>query len=272
MNFGRAKTILIILFAIVNIFLASYIFVTSTDNTTPNSKTVSDTIEILKSRNVYLADNIKLTTSENINFLNLKGITSDEKVIASKLLGEFTVNGSTYKSDFGDLTINNGEFVLNCKDNHTFYEINDKSVEKYAIKFLKDREIDLTSLKAIKTEREDGNYKVTFAHYFLDKPIFNLNTYVYVSGGGVYMIKGSIFNLESISPASNTNNPINVLLNFSANKNTNEKFTIVSVNGGYFTENNPADFKSVSAIPCYEIVLSDGKRLYYDAISATAIK
>ena len=94
MNFGRAKTILIVLFVIVNIFLVGYIFVTSTDITTPNSRTVSDTERILKGRNIFLSDKINLSSSENINYLNLKGLTTDERIIASKLLGPFSIKDS----------------------------------------------------------------------------------------------------------------------------------------------------------------------------------
>lgn len=273
MNFGRAKTILIVLFAIVNMFLAGYIFVTSNDILTPDSKTISNAVNILNKRNVFLKNNVKLSASENINYLNLKGITSDEKILASKLLGPFTIKNSKYISDSGDLKITNGEFLLNIKDNHTFKEFSEKAVSKYAVKFLKEHEMDVSDLKVFDVVNENGNYKVTLRHYFFDKPLFNVKTDVYISGGGVYRIEGSIFTLDSLSESKKyTNNPINVLLSYSAERQSNEKIEIAQINAGYYTENKPNDFKSISALPCYEIVLTDGSRLYFDAVSAKMVK
>lgn len=273
MNFGRAKTILIILFAIVNLFLISYIFVTSYDITTPNGKTIEDTVKILNKRNVFLDKSVKITKSDNINYLNLKGITADEKIIASKLLGEFTIKDGKYIGDKGDLKITNGEFLWNVKDSHTFKEFNEKSVKKYVFKFLKDHEIDTSDLKAESAEIVDGNYKILYHHYFFDKELFNVSTEVYVSGGGVYQVRGRIFTLDSLSQSEKyANNPINVLLNYSAYKNQEEKAEIKAINAGYYTESNPEEYKSLSAQPCFEIVLKSGESLYFDAVSAKMIK
>ncbi|MBQ6708079.1 MAG: hypothetical protein IJM97_03925, partial [Clostridia bacterium] len=193
--------------------------------------------------------------------------------IASKLLGPFIIKNSKYISDSGDLAITNGEFVLNTKDNHTFKEFNEKTVAKYAVNFLKEHEIDVSDLKVFDVVNENGNFKVTLRHSFFDKPLFNVKTYVYVSGGGVYRIEGSIFALDSLSESKKyTNNPINVLLRYSAERQSNEKIEISQINTGYYTENNPNDYKSISALPCYEIVLTDGSRLYFDAISAKMVK
>jgi len=273
MNFGRAKTILIILFAIVNLFLIGYIFVTSTDITVPNSKTVSDTIEILNKRNVFLDKNVKLAAVENINYINLKGITSDEKSLASKLLGHFTFADGKYKGDGGELKITNGEFIWNVKDSHTFKDFDKKSVVNYALSFLNNHQIDTSSLKIEDVLLENGNYKIIYHHYFFDKELFNIETEVFVSGGGVYLVKGRIFSLDSLSESEKyTNNPINVLLNYSASKEISEKVEISAINAGYYTENKPLSFKSLSAQPCFEIILKSGERLYFDAISAKMIK
>ena len=273
MNFGRAKTILIILFAIVNLFLIGYIFVTSDDITTPNSKTISDTVKILNERNVFLDKSVKITKSDNINYLNLNGITTDERVLASKLLGEYTKKNNKYVGDFGDLEIKNGEFIWNVKDNHTIKNFDQKNVTRYVFSFLKDHQIDTSDLKAESAELVDGNYKVVCHHYFFDKELFNVSTEVYVSGGGVYQVKGRIFTLDSLSQSeTQANNPINVLLNYSANKNKEEKAEIIAINAGYCTENDPKEYKSLSAQPCFELVFKSGERLYFDAFSAKLIK
>lgn len=273
MNFGRAKTILIILFAIVNLFLIGYIFVTSNDITTPNSKTIEDTVKILSERNVVLDKSVKITKSDNINYLNLKGITADEKVLASKLLGEFIVKDGKYFGESGDLEITNGEFLWNVKDNHTFKEFNKKNVVNYSTKFLKKHEIDTSVLRENSAELINGNYKIIYHHYFFDKELFNVSTEVYVSGGGVYQVRGRIFTLDSLSGSEKfTNNPINVLLNYSANKSKDEKAEIIAVNAGYYTESNPKEYKSLSAQPCFEIVFKSGESLYFDAVSAKMIK
>lgn len=272
MNFGRAKTILIFLFLIINLFLLGYIFVTSNDITIPDRKTISTTTEILKKRNIILNENINLSSGEKINYLNLIALTQDEKVFASKLLGEFKAKGNTYTSDLGELTITNGSFVWNVKDSHNFVEFNEKSVKNYAVKFLKKLETDTSVLKISDISDNDGNYKITFSHYFFDKELFNIKTYVYVSGGGVYKIEGSIFSLDSLTGSEQRSNPLPALLNYSASKNTDEKEEIVSINSGYFCESSPGSYKSLSAQPCFEVVFSDGEKLYFDAISSKPVK
>lgn len=272
MNFGRAKTILIFLFLLLNLFLIGYIFATSNDITVPDNKTVATTVEILKSRNIYLDEKINLSSTEKINYLNLEAITKDEKVFASKLLGSFKAKDNTYIGDFGDLTITNGSFVWNIKDNHSFSEFNANQVRNYAIKFLKKYEIDTSVLKVSDVSLTGGNYKVTFSHYFFDKELFDIKTCVYVSGGGVYKIEGNIFALVSLSESEQSGNPITTLLNYSATKETDKKEKIIRINPGYYSENNPAHYKSLTAQPCFEIVFSDGEKLYFDAISSKPIK
>jgi len=272
MNFGRAKTILIVLFVIINLFLIGYIFVTSKDITVPDNETINRTVEILKSRNIVLNEKINLSSGEKINYLNLEAITTDEKVFASKVLGSFKAKKNTYTGDFGDLTVTNGSFVWNVKDNHNFSEFNEKSIKNYAIKFLKNHEIDTSVLKVSDISLINGNYKVTFSHYFFDKQLFNIKTYVYVSGGGVYKIEGNIFSLKSLSGSEQRCNPVPVLLNFSSANKYKEKIEIKEINSGYYCESSPESYKSLSAQPCFEFVLSTGEKLYFDAFSSKPIK
>ena len=272
MNFGRVKTLLILLFLIVNLFLIGYIFVTSNDITAPDRKTTKTTVEILKNRNITLNEKINLASAEKINNINLEAVTMDEKSFASKLLGEFKAKGNNYKNDFGDLTITNGHFVWNVKESHNFSEFNEKQVKKYAVQFLNKHEFDTSLLKITDVSLINGNYQVTFSHFFFDKELFNIKTKVYISGGGVYKIEGNIFSLVSLSGSEQTCNPINTLLNYSATKNIKEKEEIIEINSGYYTESNPEKYKSLSAQPCFEIVFADGKKLYFDAFSSKPIK
>lgn len=272
MNFGRAKTILIFLFLLVNLFLISYIFVTSKDITVPDKTTVSTTIEILKERNIYLNEKINLSSGEKTNNLNLESITKDEKVFASKILGSFKEKENKYVGDYGDLVISNGHFVWNIKDNHSFSEFDENHVKNYATEFLKKYKLDTSVLKVTDISPDSGNYKVTFSHYFFNKELFNIKTYVYVSGGGVYKVEGSIFILDSLSGSEQISNPITTLLNYSATKNVNEKQEITAINSGYYSDNSPLDYKSFSVQPCFEIVFADGNKLYFDAISSKPIK
>ena len=272
MNFGRAKTILIFLFVIINLFLLSYIFVTSKDITVPDRKTISTTIDILQQRNIFLNEKINLSSVEKLNYLNLEAETKDEKVFASKILGSFKAKNNVYTGDLGDITITNGNFVWNVKDNHNFSEFNEKSVKNYAVNFLKNLQTDTSSLKVTDISDQDGNYKVTFSHYFLEKELFNIKTSVFVSGGGVYKIEGNIFSLVSLTGSEQKCNPITILLNYSSTKNSSEKEEITAINSGYYCESSPKEYKSLSAQPCFEIVFSSGKKLYFDAFSSKPIK
>ena len=272
MNFGRAKTILIFLFLLLNLFLIGYIFATSNDITVPDNKTVSTTTEILKSRNIYLSEKINLKSVEKINYLNLEAITKDEKAFASKLLDSFKAKGNNYTGDDGDVTITNGSFIWNVKDNHSFSEFDEKHVKKYAINFLKKHEFDTSVLRVTDVTLVKGSYKVEFSHYFFDKELFDIKTNVYISGGGVYKIEGNVFSLVSLSGSEQKSNPITVLLNYCASKKDDKKEEIIKINSGYYSENEPAHYKSLSAQPCFEIVLSDGNKLYFDAISSKPIK
>lgn len=272
MNFGRAKTILIILFVFVNLFLIGYMFFTSNDNITPNSKTITQATEILNSRNVFLSDKIKLSASENINFLNLKNIADDEKAFASAILGKVSLKNSVYYGENGDLTIENSKFILNYNDNHKFSDYSKSEVLSYSTEFLKSKGFDTSILKNSAVEKTGENYKLSYTHYFFDMPVFNLKTFVYVSKSGVYKVEGSAFIVDSLTSSDHTNNPISVLLAYSAEKKQSEKIEIAEINSGYYSDNMPDEFELISAVPCYELVLTNGTRLYFDATSATAVK
>ena len=272
MNFGRVKTLLIFIFMIVNLFLVGYIFATSNDITIPDRKTVDTTVEILKTRNIILNEKINLGTGEKINNINLEAVTMDEKVFASKLLGSFKAKGNNYIGESGDLTITNGSFVWNVKESHSFSEFNENQIRKYAVKFLNRYEFDTSLLKITDISLINGNYQVTFSHFFFDKELFNIKTKVFISGGGVYKVEGNVFSLVSLSGTEQTCNPINTLLNYSSTKDMSKKEEIVQINSGYYSESSPKNYKSLSALPCFELVFADGRKLYFDAFSSKPIK
>ena len=258
MNFSRAKSYLIVVFVIVNLFLI-YNLISMSSSDRISVDTIDNTIEILNKKNIKLDRELIKTTPETMFYLNLKNPFAEEKYI-SNFKGNCKISEKGFK------------FVPENKNIEFKYLLPSYDAAKQALSHLKDNGLEVKYAKCIGTlDMGDGVYKASFIQSFESHDIYNSNIDIFYKEGNVLNSEGVYYEISSFSaPDENIKTQAEILIRFA--NDFNEKCTIKSIESGYFTESFKNEYSMVSAVPCFKITIDNGNKYYYDAISASLLK
>jgi regulatory protein YycI of two-component signal transduction system YycFG len=258
MNFSRAKSYLIVVFVIVNLFLVyNLVSMSSSDRISPD--TIENTIEILNKKNIKLDKSLIKTTPETMFYLNLKNPFSDEEFL-SNFKGNCTVSEEGFR------------FVPENKSIDFKYLLPSYDAAKQALSHFKDYGLEAKYTKCVGTlDMGEGVYKASFIQSFEGHDIYNTNIDIFYKEGSILESYGVYYEISSFSaPDENIKTQAEILIRFA--NDFNEKCTIKSIESGYFTEPFKNEYSMISAVPCFMITIDNGNKYYYDAISASLLK
>ncbi len=270
MNFKRAKTILIIIFLFVNIFLILINNLFYETNITIDTKTVSD---ILLKSGITLNEDIIKEYPESIPGVEIENIAADEPRLATLFLGKkynnpkehyFTGEGTSLS--VSDLSV---DYKVVEPDDKSFRDISALNAGNKALKKLNKKGIGESVLEVLNiSDNGNDNYFVTLSYKFEEYPVFNNHLYLTVTNRGIASVKGTVIDFNKIKGADYKIIPAsNILLELPSNpdlKNVDENPEITGIRLGYFLPMGKGE-ASIYAIPAYEIEISNKKIYYYDA-------
>lgn len=259
MNFSRAKSYLIVVFIIVNLFLVYYLFsITGSDGVSP--QTVDDTISILSKKEIKVSKELIKTTPSSLFYLNLENPLANKKSFISSLEGKVKVTEKGF------------EFVPKNKKIDFKYLLPSYDAARQALSHLKDNGFSGKYLECIGTlDMGKGVYKASFIQSFEGYDIYNTNIDIYYKEGEVISASGVYYNIDSFSaPEESIKTQPEILIRFSGD--IQEKCTVKSIESGYFTEPFKNEYSMISALPCYKITTDNGNKYYYDAVLSTLLK
>ena len=277
MNFGRAKTILIYFFIVVNIFLIYNILSMSENRVTVSEETLNDTVKILSSNGIELKEGIVLSGYENMPSLELSNPIAKEEKFASLLCGENKKESISYKGEKGILTIYDDIFLFEITQNYRGKEIKSAmpsaKTSKTVLKFLSSLGIDTTYFVWSGTlDKGKGVYEVSFVQKYMSNEFFNSKIVCEVKKDGVYSVKGKYFNIDSASSLKKIKSPLEIFLSFSGEYGGKDKSIIINdITTGYYTEQNSNEFSVLPGLPCYKLTLRNGNIYFYDAFYGSFI-
>ena len=258
MNFSRAKSYLIVVFVIVNLFLV-YNLISMSSSDRISLDTIENTIEILNKKNIKIDREIIKKTPETMFYLNLKNPFATEEYI-SNFKGNCTVSEEGFK------------FVPENKNIDFKYLLPSYDAAKQALSHFKDYGLEVKYTKCVGTlDMGEGIYSASFIQSFEGHDIYNTNIDIFYKEGSVLDSSGVYYEIFSFSaPDENIKTQAEILIRFA--NDFNEKCTIKSIESGYFTEPFKNEYSMISAIPCFKITIDNGNKYYYDAISASLLK
>ena len=277
MNFGRAKTILIYFFIVVNIFLIYNVLNLSGNSVMVSDETLKDTINILSSNGIELKEGIVLNGYENMPSLELSNPLSNEKEFAQRLIGSNKKNSISYYGEKGILTVYEDIFLFEIKEgfrsNGFKTALPSSKTAKAVIRYLNSLGIDTTYFKWAGTlDKGNGVFEVSFIQRYMSNEFFNSKLVCEITKNGVNSIKGKFFSIDSVSSLKQIKSPLEILISFSGKYGRTEKNIVINnITTGYYTEQNSNEFSSLPALPCYKLSLKNGNVYYYDAIYGTFI-
>ncbi len=271
MNWAKAKTILIIVFLLLNVFL----FLTYSSILKSKSETdVKQLTQVLEKHNMNLAQNALKKTPVKLHSVELLNLAGDNKSCAENFLkdGYTTVNEREFKKGSQTLLINRSEveYIDSDPQNFSYQDISEERAEKKVSKELTRLGIPEDTLQCVRRFRNSSDHLVLVYNLkYGDFSVFNSAVQVIVCQTGITSIKGVLLAVNETNPLDmqyEILNSQNILLELLSNPELNDQIPqeILEVNLGYYIPKN--DFvMSADAIPAYQIVLGNGKIYYYDA-------
>lgn len=271
MNWARAKTILIIVFLLLNTFL----FVTYRSILKSKSETdVRQLTQVLEKNNITLEQNALKKTPSKLHSVELLNLAGDNKTCADNFLKDayLTVSETEYKKGSRTLLINRStvEYIDSDPQDSSYQGISEERTEKKVSRELNQLGIPEDTLQCVRRFRNSSDHLVlVYNLQYGDFSVFNSAVQVIVSQTGILNIKGVLLAVNETNPLDmqyDILNSQNILLELLSNPELNDRAPqeILEVNLGYYIPKN--DFvMSADAIPAYQIVMGNGKVYYYDA-------
>jgi len=244
-NWEKLKTFLIVLFAVLNVFLIAFTLVQNSKYSVISDETVSDTVKILKSKNINISADKIDRKQVGLNVISLKnavvshnfpsGFTrEDEKTFSAETSGSLNSEGDV-KRVLSSVGINGDtEIILN---------------EKSAV----------------------VNLKVS------GFPVFDVSLTLTEQNGKV-KISGSWYSAESKPKKSSDKSDIvsltGILIDFSNIAQFDGEISVDKIELGYYISesNRLLERLNVTAAPCWKISSSDGKCYYFNARNGEFLK
>lgn len=244
-NWEKLKTFLIVLFAVLNVFLIAFTLVQNSKYSVISDETVSDTVKILKSKNINISADKIDRKQVGLNVIALKNAVvshnfpsgfsrGDEKTFSVETDGNLSSEGEI-KKVLGSIGLKGeNEIVLN---------------DKSAVVYLKTGGFPVFDVSLNLTE-QNGKVKISGSWYFAEnKPKKSSDTSEVVSLTGI---------LIDFSNIAQFDGEINV-----------DKIEL----GYYISESNRLlERLNVTAAPCWKISSSDGKCYYFNARNGEFLK
>lgn len=261
MNWSRAKTILIALFLIVDLFLLTTILKGS-DRISP--EIISSTVEVLKNNGITIDKGIIPEKSQRTPYSEVENVITSYDEFAALLLGDDITLSSdnSFSADSKKISFSGNSFVY--ENSISVNDIsNDKNPQTIAAEFLKSIGFDLSEAK-VSSQRQGKSTNITFNNYSNSLPIFNSSVTVSVSGEIVTSVSGMWFN------RINTNEPDTALKSITSilidSVSDFEKGTrITSLHLGYTLPDSTTFHKSAVLIPVWQITTEAGQLYHPDA-------
>jgi len=273
MDWGKAKSILIILFLILNIFLGYNLFIERLSPQVSSSQ-LKAAESILKERGITLKTKIP-PNSEIASRLAFEGVGQfDMSKTASKLLG-------VDSSIIGENTVlNNGEKQFSIENRYTFIytnkspdspiEINNaKELEASIKKFLKDAGLPTSDLVLDDINYRESTANVVFIQQKGKYKLFNNYVEVKASKEGIEYLKCSLQKPSTTKKDERIMPAYKVLFQ---NLWDNNGMVISSIELGYTIDETDGEITGYYERLHWRVKTEDGKSMFFDAITGKPMK
>lgn len=267
MNWGRIKTILIILFLFTDIFLALIIFNSNKKETSVSPEVIDAAVEILNSHGISIDKSVIPSKIPSAPILQADNVITDYDEFAKKLLGaEFTINGSTYSSADAKLTFTGDTFTFESeKKPAPSKNAAQNKIEKATFSRLKKLGFDVSDAKAVSVSIENGTCKIKIRDYYKKMPVFSSEINVVATENDIISLYGCWYNRRSSGQSNLLKSTAAILVDFAPKYDGDTPAKISSTELGYSAFDIETYHKSASLIPVNRIRLDSGKEYFMDA-------
>lgn len=257
MEWSKIKTILIVVFAIVNIFLF-FVYFGDFGSSALSDELIAQTIDVLEIKNVGIDAKLLKNNYESIKVCNVENSYANmQDVLDATLYQEQVLSG--------DVDVSRNSFTFTPDEGSSFYNLPSSKVEKA----LKESGL-LSDVSYRKEKTEDGVY---FYLKFEGKVFFD--SYIFVRTKDDYVVSISAYNMlgDTVSEGSlaETVSLPEILINFATENESAKRIDIVGLRTGYYVGTRSETVR-VTASPVWQIKTSDNRVFYYDMRNGDLLK
>lgn len=266
MNWGRAKTILIILFLLIDIFLLTLLAVVQNNVSFIEDKTVKETVSVLNSRGIEVSQEQISTKREKDERLELENILLTPHTLAERFLGknfetaQENENGSVYIKGISTLFISENEFSLeeNREVNYVFSFDDTYNPLMKALKKLGFKKKDICFQDYY---IKDGVCHITAYQTFNDKKINSAKMIISSDGDGILNMSGRFYvNISSDESDKYLTDVTSVLCNMIYDP-VYHNISVKKIEVRFVNEEENSENSKIYAYPVY--VVADTKNREY---------
>lgn len=283
MDWAKAKSVLIVIFLALNIFLASNLGMQKIGNNA-SKEVLTNTVEILNKKEVTFECQIPSYNGYGATVtFDVNGTPVDKLIITSRLMGESFRNEAEAAKDneiiHGTKRLQFGsDSSFTYKDSNPAEKLNitgKEKAEKYVSELIKDLKLPVNSKYILykSDSNADNSYSVTFVEKYNDFLIFNNSVEATVSSSGIHSLdykfrkigkNGFVKDTEKVLPAYQI-----LLKNF----NSGSKTVITNIDLGFSTSKASQDTKGLLESPVWRIKTKDSPvPLDFNAYTGAAIR
>ena len=268
MNWGRIKTILIILFLFTDIFLAFSIFTSRQKETEISPEVLSATAKILEEHGILIDKSAIPSKISHASVLQADNVISDYSEFAHLLLGDgfSEEDKNTFIAKDMHLSFHGDKFRfenLSAPDISENFTLNE--AQKSAFSYLKGLGFDVSSAKVVSSDSYGGLFRIKIRDYAENMPIYSSETDISISKNGVHSLLGSWFNRRVNNNSDNKlKSPASILVDFASTYEGADS-QIKSTELGYSVLDSATYHKSASLIPVTKIQLGSGTEYFIDS-------
>ena len=269
MNWGRVKTVLIILFLATDLFLLGIYMTSKHSSSTIPAQVIEDTVTVLANNNITISPDIIPRKSQSAPYAEAENVISDYATFAKKLLGDNIQKIEYgYESPLGKITFYGDRFNYTTTT-YLFVSANTETVfdtaaaQDIVTTNLKRLGFDLSSA-TVSVKEEGISYVVTIENSVNSLPVFNSQVVATISKNGESSLSGIWFNkTESSGNDAELKKVTSALIDFIPELPDGSE--IVKLEIGYNIFDKESFHKSATLIPVWHITCKDGSTYLLDA-------
>ncbi len=272
MSWSKVKTLLIILFLFLNIFLAYNLYYKNGTSGEISTRTIEETVEILKRNNVEIDKSIISRKTRKIKKVEILNSIDTHYSLAKSLIGECYKTEDGYTGELGEIKYKEVAFEYVNYDKTNKKSITESNAIDVAVKFLKEKGFEIKSADVRDFLKNDKNYIVKFGKSIGDYPVYESYLTVKISSDGMLLgAEGYWPQVKNNSGDTNVEvvNETTVLINLLSLEEFNYGIenTIVDIQLGYTLGSQPETETPIllTLLPSYRVILKNGENYIFDA-------
>lgn len=271
MSWSRIKTMLIVLFIFVNIFLI-YNTVNPGNSYEISQQTVNETVEILKNNRISIDPSIIKRKPEALKKTEISNSIESRSKLAGNLLGNCSETEDGYISENGKIVFSSVAFSYENFDRSLKKDINEGNAVEVAAEMLRNKKLEVESSWVQDFSANEKGFEVRFGKKIDGYSVYESFVTVNISPDGVLETvegywpevmenQGEVHKVQCVNE---TTVLINLLAAEGIDLSTDNE--VVDIRTGYSLGGLPESNSPIllTLLPAYRVILKNGENFIFD--------